>query len=55
MEAASSGLGDIERYKLLRRLGWTVIQVTEETLDGGEKEALFHSDVRAALGLISLF
>lgn len=47
-------LGDIERYKLLRRLGWTVIQVTEETLDGGDKEALFHADVRAALGLISL-
>jgi hypothetical protein len=48
-------LGAIERYKLLRRLGWTVIQVTEETLDGGDKEAQFHTDLGAALGMVPLF
>lgn len=39
-------LRDINRYKRLRRMGWTVIQVTEEDL---VDEADFHSDVRRAL------
>jgi very-short-patch-repair endonuclease len=37
---------DIERYRILRRMGWTVIQVTEEDL---ADETAFHHEVRLAL------
>ena len=39
-------LRDIKRYRMLRRMGWTVIQVTQEDL---ADEADFHLEVRQAL------